>query len=110
MNNDIKILNIKWRTWYFLTKIEDHFGLRASVIFRPQYVWFPSHLYIGVIHNSSGQLAELIIYAISQSYICRVTRSYRPISRYYSHLVAVRGRCMISHVHAGTLGFTYMET
>ena len=32
-----------------------------------------------------------------------------PISRYYSHLVAVRGRCSISHVHAGTLGFTYME-
>ena len=33
----------------------------------------------------------------------------RPISRYYSHLVAVRGRCSIGHVHAGTLGFTYME-
>ena len=33
----------------------------------------------------------------------------RPISRNYSHLVAVRGRCSISHVHAGTLGFTYME-
>ena len=32
----------------------------------------------------------------------------RPISRYYSHLVAVRGRCSISHVHAATLGFTYM--
>ena len=31
------------------------------------------------------------------------------ISLYYSHLVAVKGRCNISHVHAGTLGFTYME-
>ena len=38
-----------------------------------------------------------------------LTRRHRPISRYYSHLVAVRGRCSISHVHAGTLGFTYME-
>ena len=42
------------------------------------------------------------------------TYSNRPISRYYSHMVAVRGRCSISHVHAGTLGFTisgftYME-
>ena len=31
------------------------------LFFRPQYVWFPSHLYIGVIPNSSGQLAELIV-------------------------------------------------
>ena len=36
-------------------------------------------------------------------------RVTRPISRYYSHLVAVRGRCSISYMHAGTLGFTYME-
>ena len=43
----------------------------------------------------------------------RTCRLYRPISCYYSHLVAVRGRCSISHVHAGRdagmLGFTYME-
>ena len=29
----------------------------------------------------------------------------RPISCYYSHLVAVRGCCSISHVHAGYIGF-----
>ena len=33
----------------------------------------------------------------------------RPISRYYSHLVAVGGHHSISHIHAGTLGFTYLE-
>ena len=26
MNNDIKFLNIKWRTWYSPTNFEDHFG------------------------------------------------------------------------------------
>ena len=36
------------------------------VIFRPQYVWFLSHFYIDKIPNSSGQLAELIIYIIPQ--------------------------------------------
>ena len=67
MSNDIKFLNIEWRTQYYLTNFEDHFGLHASVIFlRPQYVWFPSHLYAGLIPNSSGQLAELIVYIIPQ--------------------------------------------
>ena len=33
MNNDIKFLNIEWRTPYPLTKFEDCVGLRASVIF-----------------------------------------------------------------------------
>ena len=33
MNNDIKFLNIEWRTWYSRTNFEDHFGLHASVIF-----------------------------------------------------------------------------
>ena len=32
MNNDIKSLNIEWRTPYPLTIFEDRFGLRASVI------------------------------------------------------------------------------
>ena len=59
MNNDIKFLNIEWRTRYSLTTFEDQFGLYALVFFRPQYVWFPSHLYIGVIPNPSGRLAEL---------------------------------------------------
>ena len=36
------------------------FGLHASVIFRPQYVWFLVHLQSLMIPNSSGQLAELI--------------------------------------------------
>ena len=60
MNNDIKVLIIEWETRYSLTNFEDH----ASVIFRPQYVLFLSHLYIGLIPNSSGQLEELIIYII----------------------------------------------
>ena len=48
MNNDIKFLNIEWRTPYPLTNFEDRFGLRASIIyFRLQYVWFPVHLYTG---------------------------------------------------------------
>ena len=63
MNND-KFLNIEWRTLYSLRKFEDHFGLHASDIFRPQYVWFLVHLYVALIPNSSGQLAELIVYII----------------------------------------------
>ena len=27
-------------------------------------MWFPSHVYVGLISNSSGQLAELIVYII----------------------------------------------
>ena len=33
MNNDLKFLNIELRTPYPLTNFEDHFGLRASIIF-----------------------------------------------------------------------------
>ena len=33
MNNDIKFLDIEWRTPYPLPNFEDRFGLRASVIF-----------------------------------------------------------------------------
>ena len=33
MNNDIKFLDIEWRTPYPLTNFEERFGLRASVIF-----------------------------------------------------------------------------
>ena len=61
-----------------LTENEEHgipsqilktiFGLHASVIFRPQYVWFPVHLkgllIPPLIRNSRGQLAELIVYII----------------------------------------------
>ena len=48
MNNDIKFLNIEWRTPYSLTSFEDCFGLRASVIFvDSQYVWFLVHLDTG---------------------------------------------------------------
>ena len=42
------------RTWYSLKNSEDHFG----------YVWLPSHLYVGLIPNSSGQLKELFFYII----------------------------------------------
>ena len=59
MNNDIKFFNIEWRTWYSLTNFEEHFGLIL-----PQYVWFFSHLYIGVIPKPSGQLAEVIVHII----------------------------------------------
>ena len=63
INNDMKFLNIEWRTLYSLKNFEDHFRLHASVnyFFRLQYVWFPVHLYIGLIPNSSGQLAELLV-------------------------------------------------
>ena len=54
-----------------LTENEEHdipsqilktiFGLHASVIFRPTYVWFPSHLKGHMIPDPSGQLAELIV-------------------------------------------------
>ena len=37
------------------------FGLHASVIFRPKYVWFPVHLKGPMIPDPSGQLAELIV-------------------------------------------------
>ena len=33
LNNDIKFLNIEWRTPYPFTNFEDCFGLHASVIF-----------------------------------------------------------------------------
>ena len=33
MNNDIKFLNIEWRTPYSLTNFEYRFELRAAVIF-----------------------------------------------------------------------------
>ena len=56
MNNDILFLNREWGTRFSLTNFENHFGLLASVIFRPQYVWF--------LTNSSGQLTELIAYII----------------------------------------------
>ena len=78
MNNDIKFLNTEQRTRYSLTNFEDHFGLHASFIFRPQCVWFLVHLYVGLISNSRGQLAEIIIYIIPLEYICIVTRSYWP--------------------------------
>ena len=35
MNNDIKFLNMEWRTPYPLTNFENRFGLRASVIISP---------------------------------------------------------------------------
>ena len=40
------------------------FGLHTSAIFKPQYMWFLVHLYVGLIPNSGGQLAELIVHII----------------------------------------------
>ena len=39
-------------------------------------MWFPSHVYVGLIPNSSGQLAELIVYIIPLGEIGIVTKSY----------------------------------
>ena len=44
--------------------LKSFFGLHASVIFRPLYVWFLAHLQSLVIPNFSGQLAKLIVYII----------------------------------------------
>ena len=68
MNNDIEFLNREWRTRYTLTNFDDHFLdciiCIPQLFFRRKYVWFPAHLYDPVIPNSSGQLAELIVYII----------------------------------------------
>ena len=41
------------------------FGIAClNYFFRLQYVWFPSHLYVGLIPNSSGHLVDLIVYFI----------------------------------------------
>ena len=47
-----------------------------QLFFRPQYVWFLVHLYFAFIPNSSGELAELIVYIIPLEYVSIVTRSY----------------------------------
>ena len=76
IKNDIKFLSMEWRPRYSLKNFVDHFGLHASVIFNTQHLWFLVHLYVGLIPNSSGQLAELIVYIISPDEICIVARSY----------------------------------
>ena len=58
-----------------LTQIEGHniplqilkiiLDCMPQLFFRPQYVWFPSHLYVGLIPKSSGQLEELIVCIIA---------------------------------------------
>ena len=40
------------------------FDCMPQLFFRPQYVWFLVLLYVALIPNFSGQLAELIIYII----------------------------------------------
>ena len=47
-----------------------------SYFFRLQYVCFPVHLYIGLIPNSSGQLAKLVVYIIPLEQICIITKSF----------------------------------
>ena len=44
--------------------LKTNFGLHASVIFKPQYLWFSCHLQGPLILNTSGQLAELIVHII----------------------------------------------
>ena len=62
MNNDIKFLDIEWRTPYPLTNFEDRFGLRASVIFLDSNMY--GFLFIWTLARShcSGQLTELIVH------------------------------------------------
>ena len=64
MNNNIKFLNTDRRTRYSLTNFEDHFGVHAPIIFRPQYVWFLVHLYVSYLPIPSGQLAQSIVHII----------------------------------------------
>ena len=64
MNNDIKFLNIDWRTRYSSQILKTISIAWLSYIFRLQYVRFPSHFFIGVILKPSGQLAELFVYII----------------------------------------------
>ena len=67
MNNEIKFLN----------KSEEHdipSQILQTILDSPQYVWFPSHLNIGVVPDCSGQLAELIVCIITLEFICIVTR------------------------------------
>ena len=45
-------------------------GLHAPVILDPKYLWFMVHFYVGLIPNSSGQMAELIVYIIPLELIC----------------------------------------
>ena len=70
MNNDVKFLNIEWRTLYSLTNFLDHFGLH-SYFLDPNIICVVSgtFVYVGLITNSSGQLTELIIYIIPLEYI-----------------------------------------
>ena len=48
MNNEIKFLNIEWRSPDPLTHFEDRFWIAClSYNVRLQYVWFPADLYTG---------------------------------------------------------------
>ena len=52
------------RTWYPSQILKTILNCMSQLFFKPQYVWFPSHLYVTLIPNSSGQLAELNVYII----------------------------------------------
>ena len=49
MNNDIKFLRIEHDIPTPILKTT--LDCMPQLFFRPQYVWFPSHLYVGVIPN-----------------------------------------------------------
>ena len=61
-----------------LTQNEEHniwktiLDCMPQLYFRPQYMCFPSHLFVGMIPSSSGQLAELIVYIVPLEKICIV--------------------------------------
>ena len=66
----------RMKNMIFLHKFWRSFWIACLSYFsRLQYVWFLVHMY-GAIINSSGQLAELIVYMIPLEQICRIVWSY----------------------------------
>ena len=58
------ILNREWGTQYYLTQFEDHFWIACLSYFLDPNMCGFDHVWGPVIPNSSGQLAELIVYII----------------------------------------------
>ena len=80
MNTDIKFLNREWRKQYFLINFEDYFWIAClSYFYTP--ICVVSSTFVGSsdpkpLPNSSGQLAEIILYIIPPESISNVTKSY----------------------------------
>ena len=59
MNNDIKFLNIEWKTPYPLTNFEDRFGLRASIFLDSSMCGF---LFICTLASSQTLVVNKILW------------------------------------------------